>query len=113
MKEYADVMTRAMFGEHARQVAFNVVLQDGDGEGRCAIIGNTTFGRQMRFDSKAPHVLLLCDAVIRPHLVIESKHLIGVGAAGILTSSSMTGIDEWVRHGKVLLNNLPSKYKTT
>jgi hypothetical protein len=105
-----QVWTKAMFGQHARQVAFNVVLQDGDGEGRCMIIGNTTFGKEMRFGSKLPHVLLLCDAVIRPHLVIESNHLIGCGASGILTSSSMAGTEEWIRHGNVLLNNLPSKY---
>jgi hypothetical protein len=104
-----DAFTKAMFGQHARQIAFNVVIQDGE-DGKGTIIGNTMFGREMRFGAKGTHVLLLCDAIIRPHLVIGSNHLRGVGSAGILTSSALTGTEEWIRHGTVALNNLPSKY---
>jgi len=110
MNEYADAMTKAMFGQDARHVAFNVVLQDG-GENGCAIMGTTKFPKVMGYGFKKTHCLLLCDAIIRPHLVIESDHLIGVGAAGILTSSSMAGVSEWVRNGRILVNNLPSRLK--
>jgi len=110
--EYADAMTRAMFGQDARQVAFNFVLQDGGKEkGRhiASIVGTTQFADLMGYGFKKTHCLVLCDAVIRPHLVIESDHLVGVGAAGILTSSSMASVREWVRNGHILVNNLPSR----
>jgi len=106
MKEYADIMTKAMYGENARHVAFNVVLQDA-GENRAAIIGTTSFASLMGYGFKKNHCLLLCDAIIRPHLVIESDHLRGVGAAGILTSSALRETDQWLEHGRILVNNLP------
>lgn len=109
-KEYADVMTRAMYGIHARHVAFNVVLQDA-GKNKAAIVGTTNFARSMGYGFEKNHCLILCDAIIRPHLVIESDHLRGVGLAGIITSSSMAGVDEWIRNGKILVNNLPSQRK--
>jgi len=110
MKEYADAMTRAMFGQDARHIAFNVVLQD-QGDNKAAIIGTTQFAKLMGYGFKKNHCLLLCDAIIRPHLVIESDHLVGSGATGILTSSSMADVSEWVRHGNILVNNLPSRLK--
>ena len=99
-----------MFGEHARHVAFNVVLQD-QGDSKAAIVGTTNFAKLMGYGFKKNHCMLLCDAIIRPHLVIESDHLIGVGLAGIITSSSMSSPDEWVRHGNILVNNMPSRLK--
>jgi len=110
MREYVDAMTQAMYGQDARHVAFNVVLQDA-GEGNAAIVGTTSFAKVMGYGFKKTHALLLCDAIIRPHLVIESDHLIGVGLTGIVTSSSMAGVSEWVRNGKILVNNLPSRLK--
>jgi hypothetical protein len=102
MKEYADAMTQAMYGVHARHVAFNVVLQDA-GDNKATIVGTTGFASLMGYGFKKTHCLLLCDCIIRPHLVIESDHLRGMGLTGIVTSSSLTGVDEWVRNGKILL----------
>jgi hypothetical protein len=109
-KEYTNIMTQAMYGQDARHVAFNVVLQD-QGEGKAAIVGTTSFAKTMGYGFKKNHCLLLCDVIIRPHLVIESNHLRGVGLAGIVTSSSMSGVSEWVRKGNILVNNLPSRLK--
>lgn len=106
--EYGDVMIRAMFGMDARHVAFNVVLQNAD-DNKAAIVGTTTFANVMGYGFQKTHCLLLCDAIIRPHLVIESDHLRGTGLAGIVTSSSMADVEEWVRNGNILLNNLPSR----
>lgn len=105
-----DIYTRAMFGQHARHVAFNYVVQDAGGN-RAAIVGNTVLADEMAFGAlrahpEAPHVLVLCDAIIRPHLVISGRHLIGMGASGILRDG-LSSVDEWLEHGKVVINNMP------
>ena len=114
MNDYADTMTKAMYGEYARHIAFNLVLQDQgkeNGKRLASFVGTTSFADVMGYGFKKNHCLVLCDAVIRPHLVIESDHLRGTGLTGIITSSSMSGVREWVRHGNVLVNNLPSRLK--
>ncbi len=105
-----DMWTRAMFGEHARKAAFNYVVQ-GTGQGRAAIIGNTSFADAMAFggDHERAHVLVLCDVIIRPHLVIESRHLQGCGAAAILTSDALASPESWLHEGRVLLDNMPMR----
>lgn len=103
-----DPYVRMLLGQYARKAAFNYVVQRA-GENRAAIIGNTTFASEMSFDAsaEAPHVLVLCDVVIRPHLVIASDHLTGMGVSGILTDGALSEPDEWLKRGKVILNNMP------
>lgn len=102
-----DTYLRMMFGQHARKAAFNYIVQ-GSGGNRAAIIGNTSHAEAMAFggDFDRSHVLVLCDVVIRPHLVIESKHLTGTGAAGLLTNGALASPEEWLTNGRVLLNNM-------
>lgn len=47
-------------------------------------------------DKKGPHVLLIGDAFIRAKIISQSKHLIGVGFAG-LAMSGFIDIDDWVK----------------
>lgn len=104
-----EMYVKAMFGENARQVAFNYVLQ-GAGENKAILLGNTTFAKEMAFGGslEAPHVLVMCDAIIRPHLVIESKHLVGEGVAGIV-SRGIADVNQWLQNGRVVLNAIPRR----
>lgn len=109
MKEYI----KAMFGEHAVHTAFNLILQDAGEPDRASFVGTTSHRSTMGFGFSKTHCLVLCDAIIRPHLVIESDHLRGVGLAGIVTSSSMCGPDEWLHHGRIIIDNMLHKEKGT
>lgn len=111
MKLEIDAITKALFGEQSRHVAFNYILQRGDRHepDKAAVIGNTVHARNMSFevDPRFAHVLVLCDAIIRPHLVIGSNHARGHGAAGLLTSSDgIGGVDAWLRHGTIIIDNI-------
>ncbi len=101
--------TQAIMGENAVQVPFNFVRQSVD-NARGLILGQNN-GVELAFGSEAPHVMVLGDMIFRPHIVIESEHLIGVGAAGIITSSSFCDIEEWANRGKVIFNLREGGYK--
>lgn len=109
MNGEVEAMMRAMYGQHARHAAFNYVVQGCREKNDAAIIGNTVFAMDMSFGGVAQgiHTLVLCDVVIRPHLVIASNHLQGCGAAGILTSDALASPTEWIEKGTVILNNIP------
>ncbi len=96
--DYAKVL----MGENAVSLPFNFVRQEA-GENHGLILGQET-GRALAFGSDMPHVLVIGDMVFRPHLAIESKHCVGMGAAAIITSSSFAGVDEWVRNGNILFD---------
>lgn len=104
-----DPYIKAMFGEHAVRAAFNYVVQPTGQDNRAAIIGNTVFAQEMSFGgaSHGIHTLVLCDVVIRPHLVIASNHMAGRGASGILTSSDMASPEEWLAKGKIIHDLMP------
>ena len=98
-----DPYIKAMFGPHAVRAAFNYIVQPAEGQ-RAAIVGNTTFAKDMSFGGLATgltHTLVLCDVVIRPHLVIASSHLAGCGAAGLLRTG-LSDPDPWLQNGKLL-----------
>ena len=101
----SDLYMKAMFGEHARHAAFNYILQPS-GNNNAAVLGITSHADKMAFGAslESPHILVLCDVIIRPHLVIESSHLVGSGASGVL-KSGFADIDSWLEKGKVILNN--------
>lgn len=89
-------------GEDAISLPFNFVRQECD-EDKGLIFGQET-GIKLAFGSTMPHVLVLGDMIFRPHLVIESRHCVGMGAAAIMTSTSFCDIKEWVRNGEIILN---------
>jgi len=93
-----------LFGKGSRHIAFNYVVQGcGDSLDRAAIIGTTCFAKDMSFDGikKKTHTLVMCDAIVRPRLVVVSDHLRGVGITGILTTG-MAGMEDWAKHGEVI-----------
>ena len=107
MDENAQAYTRALFGVHARQAGFNYVVQGAGAEG-AAIVGTTSYAQQMSFGAmdQGTHILVLSDIIIRPHLVIASNHLQGAGVSGIL-KSGIADVEGWLKHGKVIIDNLP------
>lgn len=108
MKDLTDPYVKMMFGNQAKQAGFNYIVQGAADDNKAAIIGNTAFANLMSFDGikKATHTLVLCDVIIRPHLVIASKHLLGNGAASLLTSSALSSLDEWLEKGEIIIDNL-------
>ena len=97
------ITTEHLFGAGSRHIAFNYVVQDCGGRNRAAIIGTTSFAKEMSFDGmgKKTHTLVLCDAIVRPRLVVVSDHLRGVGLSGIARDGLM-GIEQWAEHGEVI-----------
>jgi hypothetical protein len=53
------------------------------------------------FGSKKTHVLILGDLVLRPHLVLATDGLTGVGLAGLATSGWLS--EEWFKPGADLI----------
>lgn len=99
-----DPYVRVLFGANAVHTACNYVVQPSEGN-KASLIGTTSFAKQMSFggSDKYPHVLVLCDVVIRPRLVIGSHHLAGAGVSGILRDGlSEDGVADWVRDGETI-----------
>lgn len=95
-----DAYIRAMFGEHAKHVALNLVVQDASPRG-VAVVG-TIAGDALRFGSRLTHQLILGDAVIRPRLVIASNAFIGHGLSALVTGA-LNSPEEWIDSGEILV----------
>lgn len=110
MNDIEDYYTKALMGNQATKAGFNYVVQQTGKANQATIIGNTAFASEMSFGASpnAPHVLVLCDVIIRPHLVIQSEHLLGTGIAGI-AKDGIANADSWLKHGKIIINNMPSQ----
>lgn len=93
-----------IMGENAVHIPFNFVRQAVDDK-RGLILGQE-IGTQLAFGSQFSHVLVKGDMIFRPHLVIEddSEVLQGMGASGIITSSSFCDESEWLLSGRVLID---------
>ncbi len=91
-----------VMGENAVQTPFNFVRQKAD-DNHGLILGQE-HGISLAFGSDASHILVMGDMIFRPHLVIESEHCVGMGAAGIITSSSFGDIKQWIDNGRLVLD---------
>lgn len=93
-----------MMGENAVQIPFNFVRQ---GEIDYGLILGQEVGNALAFGASKAHVLVKGDMIFRPHLVIESDMLIGMGAAGIITSSAFADLSEWDKpENNIILDSL-------
>ena len=102
--DYADMMAKAMLGEHAVQTSLNFIRQKIDNENKKAvIIGQETKGK-LAFGSDMSHILVMGDMIFRPHVIIESNHFEGEGIAFLAQSGF--DLDRWVRNGNVLLDQV-------
>lgn len=86
--EFVDPYIRMMFGAYAIKIPMRLTVQD-QGEGIASFVGisNDT----VRFGSAKTHQLVMCDAVIRPHLVLETDDFRGAGLGALAT----TQLWEW------------------
>ena len=101
-----DIYTRAMFGQNAIQVPFNCIVQADQSNNTLVaviVVGGTPQSMRYTFDSKKIHQLIVGDAIIRPHLVMESNHLRGMGIAGI-ARDGFTDVQAWMKNGKMLID---------
>ncbi|KKL59835.1 hypothetical protein LCGC14_2211330 [marine sediment metagenome] len=82
-----DTYVKMMFGENAIITPMNMIVQNmGNKVSLCiAQIPNIN----IRFGSILTHQLILGDAVIRPHVVLESEKFMGHGAAALATMNWM------------------------
>lgn len=107
LEECQDLYVRTAIGEHVH-IPLNLIFQDVGEPGKCAGIfqfqTEPAIIRQLleKANLSRNHVLLIGDAFVRPKIVVQSRHLMGCGIAGIYTSSSFASPDEWLEHGKIL-----------
>lgn len=104
----ADFMTKAMFGMYAMHVPFNCIIQRASDDPKRPVV--TLLGQSagpeasdLLYGSKATHQLILGDAVIRPHAIIESDAFRGCGLSALATMCQADWIDN---DHKVLLDQV-------
>lgn len=92
--------TRMLMGENAVKIPLNLIAQDtGQPDTFAGVFqfrhpnGAELFRSQ---DGQATHTLVLADAIIRPHAVMASEHLVGCGIGGVYTNG-FTDMNEWVK----------------
>jgi hypothetical protein len=106
--EVTEIQIRKLFGERACRIPLNFVTQEADREnGQYLVLAQTTLPAEAQTKltpTQHPHHLVMGEAVIRPHLIIASEHLIGAGASGIITGGFH--LEDWVRRGTVLYDPL-------
>jgi hypothetical protein len=94
-----------LFGQHAVRVPVQLMMQpaglidSGNGEvsGMSGVIlaaGDLSYGSQLT------HQLIIGEAIVRPHAVVETDAFKGHGLASLCTMT----LDCWLREGRVLLN---------
>jgi hypothetical protein len=87
---YGDDETaiRIMHGENARHIPMWMYVQDA-GHGIVSFVGASRTGQDVhpaRYGSQRTHQFILGELVIRPHLVIATDTLQGMGLAGLATN---------------------------
>lgn len=95
-----------MFGQNAIQVPFNCIVQANHKENTTVaviVVGGTPQAMGYTFGGKKTHQLIVGDAIIRPHLVMDSDHLVGTGLAGI-AMSGFADVGAWMESGKMLID---------
>jgi len=100
----SDVATRMMVGENGIHIPLRMIVQKAD-EGVVSFVGAIR-DTKIKYGSKMIHQFVWGDCFFRPHVVLETNHLEGVGLAGLVTSSAFCDIDVWTQNGNVLLDPL-------
>jgi hypothetical protein len=93
-----EVYIKMLFGCHAVRVPVQLSVQDMGENLVAAVLVSPT--KDLAFGSKCCHQLVLGDAMIRPHLVLETDELKGQGLSGLAAMHP----EDWVAVSRVLLN---------
>lgn len=97
LKSLVDPYTQALFGIHAVRAPVQLAVQRVGEHLLSAVLitrGDLTFG------SEKAQQLVIGDAVIRPHAVVETDAFQGRGLSGL----AMTPVEEWIECGHILMN---------
>ncbi len=106
MKDLIDPYTQLLFGKNAMTIPFNAVIQ-GDPKNKqvlAIVLIQGDHALKLMYNSKLTHQLIIGDAVIRPHIIVESNHLRGAGVTGIVTSG-LSSMEDWINQGNLLLDS--------
>jgi hypothetical protein len=104
-------MTRVLYGEHARHVPAWLYVQD-NGPGGVTFVGasNVTGTHRtdqaagphpLRYGSERTHHLIVGEIIVRPHLVIATDALRGMGLSALATHDH--DIEAMLRDGEKLV----------
>jgi hypothetical protein len=100
LNELFDPYMQAMFGTNYIRLPLNFIVQAVD-DNKIVAIAQTGMGNAMKYNSKMIHQLVCGEAIIRPHMVMESNHLVGHGLAAIARDGFSP--DEWLDKGKFII----------
>lgn len=100
---------RMLFGAHAVRVPVRIGVQRTNDELLAAVLmAQHSPEADLTFGSGKTHQLIIGDAVIRPHVVLETDEFAGRGLGGL----ALTTMDEWVEAGSILINPAGLKLNT-
>jgi len=95
-----EMYTKMLMGKDAVKIPLNLIAQ--------CVKGDDTFAGVFQFkhpngkelfrahDGQATHTMVLADAIIRPHVVMGTEHMVGHGIGGVY-QSGFAEMDEWIR----------------
>ena len=98
-----DAATKIMFGENARHVPMWMYVQN-QGGGVVSFVGasrGAPADHPLRYGSQREHQFVLGELVLRPHLVIATDTLRGMGLGGLATSGN--DLRQMLTDGELLL----------
>lgn len=83
-------MARIMYGQHARHVPAWMYVQNqgqSQGDGTVAMVGASRVRgpHPLCYGSRRAHQFIVGEVIVRPHLVIATDALQGMGASALLT----------------------------
>lgn len=93
---------RLMYGENARHVPVWMYVQDG-GNGMVTFVGASNVGEPhpLRYGSVRTHQFIVGEVIVRPHLVVATDTLRGLGLAGLAMNDH--DIPAMLRNGEKLM----------
>jgi hypothetical protein len=93
-----------LFGQHAMHLPINMIAQDNgidDALSGVFQMRHPDASKLIR-NSEFPHVLILGDMIIRPHLIMGTHRMVGHGIGGVYTDG--WNMSEWVKDGEILFD---------
>jgi hypothetical protein len=105
----ADPMTRALFGQDAVHVPAWMYVQEQD-DGMVSFVGASRVPagqpHPLRYGSLRTHQFAVGEIILRPHLLVATDALRGMGLAGLATSGH--DLDQMLTAGERLIFPRPN-----
>ena len=97
-----DFMMKALYGANSIHIPMWMKVQDMGKDGVLFVGGSRR--QDLRYKSEMTHQLIVGEMIVRPHYVVESNQFRGYGASGLVRDGG--DIEDWLKHGNVILNPL-------